>query len=67
VPQQLRQRFATRIGVRVQPGSYLAVLTVDGREYKQTLRITADPDFPTNSLTFEEEEALRKMGKELDD
>ncbi|MCH8830514.1 MAG: PDZ domain-containing protein, partial [Planctomycetes bacterium] len=62
-----RSRFFNRSGVRVLPGVYLVTLKVDDDEFKQKLTIKADPDYPSNGLTFEEEEAIRKLNKALDD
>ena len=68
IPQQLRQRFMSRFGSRVQPGVYLATLTIDGVDHKQRITVIQDPEYSTtDSLTYEESEWLRKMAKELDD
>jgi hypothetical protein len=43
-------------GRPVAPGTYLVVLTVDGTEYKQALRVEGDLDAATPLLTEEEDE-----------
>jgi hypothetical protein len=41
--------------VRAVPGMYRVVLTVDGQEYTQSLRIEADPTLPPPAVAVEEE------------
>ena len=41
--------------VRAVPGMYRVVLTVDGKEYAQGLRIEADPTLPPPAIAVEEE------------
>eukprot|EP00913_Durusdinium_trenchii_P008835 g8301.t1 len=65
--QNARQRFFNSNGVRVPPGTYVVTLTVDGNEFKQKLAVVADPEFPANGLTFDEEEAIRKLQKVADE
>lgn len=62
-----RQRFFNRNGVRVGPGTYVVTLSVDDEEFKQKLTVVADPEFPANGLTFDEEEAIRKLQKAEDE
>ncbi len=52
---------------RIAPGTYLATLNVDGKDYKQTIQVDIDPDFPANTRTFDEDERLRKLLKVKDD
>ncbi len=35
----------------VQPGSYLVILTVNDREYRQPLTVLVDPDYPESTVT----------------
>ena len=59
-----RARYLARFGVRVSPGRYKVVLNVDGKEFTQTVTVARDPRYSaTDSLTFEEQEWLRKMLK----
>ena len=41
----------------VPPGIYGVVLTVDGKEYKQTIQVVGDPNIPEVFRLTEEEEA----------
>ena len=43
-------------GRPVTPGTYLVVLTVDGSEHKQILRVEGDPTVPNAVLTEEDED-----------
>jgi len=43
-------------GRAVPPGLYRVILTVDGREYAQTLRIERDPTLPPNLETEDDED-----------
>ena len=66
-------RFGGGFGASVPPGAYRVVLTVDGEEYTQTLRVEADPvvsnavmsDDGPNGDEEEEEELDRKMEQEV--
>jgi hypothetical protein len=43
-------------GAMVPPGTYVVVLTVDGKEHKQTIQVLADPNLPNGVIFTEEEE-----------
>jgi len=43
-------------GATVPAGTYCVILTVDGKEYKQTVRVVADPNLPNGVIFTEEEE-----------
>jgi hypothetical protein len=43
-------------GQAVPPGTYRAVLIVDGKELTQSLRVEADPSAPTGGIASEEEQ-----------
>jgi photosystem II stability/assembly factor-like uncharacterized protein len=58
-PPQITSRFS----LRIDPGTYLVTLDVDGEKSKQTVTIAPDPKFPARTLTFDEEEQLRKQAK----
>ncbi len=60
-------RFFNRSGQRVQPGTFRVRLTVDGETFTEKLTVLRDPDFPADSLTYDEDEAIRKLEKVLDD
>lgn len=49
-------------GQRVEPGTYVILLTVDGREHRQSITVNADPDFP--EFLAEEEEATEDGHRE---
>ena len=69
-PSPRRRRGGTRGPIsfaRVPPGAYLATLTVDGVEMKQTIRVNADPEYSATTNTFDEDELLRKFQKQVDD
>src|SRR5262249_37884622 len=47
VPPEMAQRFgAFGFGQPVSPGMYRVVLTVDGKDFAQSLRVEADPSLP---------------------
>ncbi len=48
---------------RVAPGTYILVLTVDGKELKQQITVGPDPDYP-DAIAAEEEEELEEEGEE---
>jgi photosystem II stability/assembly factor-like uncharacterized protein len=52
LPQQQQQRGPQ---IRATPGMYRVVLTVDGQEHTQGLRIEADPTLPPPVVAVEEE------------
>lgn len=57
------QRFATSV---VFPGVYKVVLTVDGREYTQSLTVEGDPTAPKNLIgAIDEPEEERRLWKIL--
>jgi hypothetical protein len=43
-------------GAVVPPGTYVVVLTIDGKEYKQTLQVIGDPAIPNATVISPEEE-----------
>jgi hypothetical protein len=43
------------VPIRAVPGMYRVVLTVDGQEFTQSLRIEADPTMPPPAVAVEEE------------
>lgn len=45
-------------GAAVPPGTYRIVLSVDGKEFSQTVRVEADPTAPAGTLAMEEEEEI---------
>jgi hypothetical protein len=47
----------------VLPGAYRIVLTVDGQDFNQTLRVEVDPDAPP-ALTAQEEKESELMEEE---
>ena len=49
-------------GRPVSPGTYRVVLTVDGKELAQALRVEADPDAPASLLAEEGKEAEKESG-----
>ncbi len=53
-----------RGGGYAAPGMYRVVLTVDGKDYAQSLRVEVDPTIATTTLAAEEE---KKPGREDDD
>jgi photosystem II stability/assembly factor-like uncharacterized protein len=65
--QNARQRFLNRNGARVLPGTYLVTLSVGLQNFKQKLTIVQDPIYKSTGLTFDEEEAIRKLLKASDD
>ena len=36
-------------------GTYVVVLTVDGKEFKQNVTVSPDPDFPDSAIAGEDE------------
>jgi photosystem II stability/assembly factor-like uncharacterized protein len=48
--------FGFGFGRLAAPGMYRVVLTVDGQEFTQPLRVEADPDAPTSLLASEEDD-----------
>jgi photosystem II stability/assembly factor-like uncharacterized protein len=51
-----RGRFGGPGGRPVPPGAYKVVLSVDGKEYVQSLRVLADPAAPSEILAEEEDD-----------
>jgi photosystem II stability/assembly factor-like uncharacterized protein len=51
-------------GRPVSPGTYRVVLTVDGKELTQALRVEADPDAPASLLAEEGKEVEKEPGDE---
>lgn len=47
-------------GVSVPPGIYRVVLTVDGKEFTQLLRVEPDPSAPSTALAAEEDDEDKK-------
>jgi photosystem II stability/assembly factor-like uncharacterized protein len=43
-------------GAVVPPGTYVVVLTIDGKEYKQTVQVVGDPAIPNATVISPEEE-----------
>jgi hypothetical protein len=43
-------------GLAVQPGAYRVILTVDGKDYAQTVTVERDPTAPAGEVITEEEE-----------
>lgn len=53
------------IGARtVSPGTYRAVLSADGKELPQTVRVKADPDAPASLLAEEGKEVKEDADEE---
>ncbi len=52
---------------RVENGVYRVVLTVDGEELTQSLKVEGDPTLPANVVTEEEEHPLKKKDRRPDD
>lgn len=50
-------------GIPVAPGYYKVVLTVDKKEYVQTIRVESDPNLPSGAITEVEEEEAPKAKK----
>lgn len=48
----------------VPPGTYRVVLTVDGEQWSQTVRVEADPTLPVSTVPVEEEERTLSSGRE---
>ncbi len=48
----------------VPPGTYVVVLTVDDKEYRQPLVVLGDPDFPESNMTRNEAEEWESMFEE---
>ncbi len=56
--------FGGRFGApRVAAGTYIVVLTVDGKEFRQPITVSADPDYP-DSIAAEEDEELQEPDEE---
>jgi len=49
----------------VKPGTYVARLVVDGKEFLQEIKVQSDPDFPAALLQEELEEETRKQRPEF--
>ena len=67
-----RARYLRSRGVRAEPGTYAARLTVTkpgggGFTQVRPLNVEADPDHPADTFTFEEDEAVRQLRKVLAD
>jgi hypothetical protein len=54
-----------RTGSAVKPGTYVARLVVDGKEFLQEIKVQSDPDFPAALLQEELEEETRKQRPEF--
>jgi hypothetical protein len=50
----------------VPPGTYRVVLTVDGKESSQPLKVEADPAYPNTDVIVEELEDDEAEGHEID-
>ena len=61
------QSRRSSFGGRVAAGTYLVTLDVDGEKLVQKVSVAGDPEFSSTSITFEEEERLRKLNKLVDD
>jgi hypothetical protein len=53
-------------GQPVPPGTYRVVLTVDGKEYSQVVRVESDPNYPNVDLIASEEEEYEEEEEEKD-
>ena len=62
-----RARFLRSRGVRAEPGTYAARLTVGEFTHTRPLTVEPDPDHPADTFTFEEDEAVRQLGKQQAD
>ncbi len=51
-------------GQPVPPGTYRVVLTVDGKEYSQVVRVESDPNYPNVDLIASEEEEYEEEEEE---
>jgi hypothetical protein len=56
--------FGGFAGLAVNPGTYRVVLTVDGKEMSQNVRVEADPDAPPSVLAEGEEQDRPQPGRE---
>ena len=54
-----------RAGNPVSPGTYIAHLVIDGKEFQQKIVVKADPKFPGALLQEELEEETRKQRPEF--
>lgn len=54
-------------GQPVPPGTYRVVLTVDGKEYSQVVRVESDPNYPNVDLIASEEEEYEEEEAEEND
>jgi photosystem II stability/assembly factor-like uncharacterized protein len=51
-----RDSSTARVGLPVAPGTYLVVLSVDGKEHRQSLRVEGDPSGLNAAVAEEDEE-----------